>query len=78
MVSHCVNGEDILRQQRGRQVPWSNVEIALCELGAGRLAQSEGCEVEPPVRAGRCRGATLRSHFINLAPDDVHDPKVVR
>ena len=62
----------------GRQVPWRNVEIALCELGAGRLAQSEGCEVEPPVRAGRCRGATLRSHFVNLAPDDVHDPKVVR
>ena len=78
MVSHCVNGEDMLQQQRGRQVPWSNVEIALCELGTERLAQSEGCEVEQPVRAGRCRGATLRSHFVNLAPDDVHDPKVVR
>ena len=52
MVSHCVNGEDMLQQQRVRQVPWRNIEIALFELGAGRLAQSEGCEVEPPVRAG--------------------------
>ena len=33
----------------GRQVPWSKVEIALFELGAGRRARSEeGCQSELP------------------------------
>jgi len=46
----------------GRQVPWGSAE--------------RNAEVTKPMAEHRWYGPG--SHFVNLAPDDVHNPRVVR